>query len=246
MVQAETPGAGLVNVGVLLEDPGSDSLALRFRRDLGSLVEDEEDREVLEALADDLEMKSREMGAAKLFEYLEANLSAAIRLTDRAEILVEDFTRALNRLYLENVQSNVLQFRTHLPRYSLRAAAGKFLENAEISEEGWIEAPADLRLSTDMFVARIAGHSMEPRIPDGSLCVFRHGVVGSRTGRLVLAEQRDATGDNRYAVKRYRSKTTEAGKSITLESLNHDYPDWELETDEEKYRILAEFVRVLD
>ena len=39
-----------------------------------------------------------------------------------------------------------------------------------------------------MFVARIAGRSMEPRIPDGSLCVFRAGVTGSREGRLVLVE----------------------------------------------------------
>jgi SOS-response transcriptional repressor LexA len=246
LVQAETPEQGLVSIGVLLQDPESDTLGLRFRRDLASVVDDQEDREVLEALAEDLGEKAREMGAEKLFEYLESNLSGAIRMTDREEVLVEDFGRALNRLYLKNVQSNVLEFRTHLPRYSLRAAAGKFLENEAIEEEGWIEAPEDLRLSTDMFVAQIAGHSMEPRIPDGALCVFRYGVVGSRTGRLVLAEQRDAGGDNRYAVKRYRSDTTAAGKSIRLESLNHDYPDWELEPDEEKYCIIAEFVRVLD
>ncbi len=39
-----------------------------------------------------------------------------------------------------------------------------------------------------MFVAEIAGHSMQPTIPDGSLCVFRYGVAGSREGRLVLVE----------------------------------------------------------
>ena len=27
---------------------------------------------------------------------------------------------------------------------------------------------------------------MEPQIPDGSFCVFRRNVVGSRNGRLVL------------------------------------------------------------
>lgn len=246
VVQAETPDAGLVNVGILLEDPETNSLLLRFRRDLNSAVEDEEDREVLESLADDLAGKAREMGAARLFEYLESTLSGAIRITEREEVPVEDFGRALNRLYINNIQSNVLEFRTHLPRYSLRAAAGKFLENEAIEEEGWIEAPEDLRLSTDMFVAQIAGHSMEPRIPDGALCVFRYGVVGSRTGRLVLAEQRDATGDNRYAVKRYHSEMTASGKSVTLESLNRDYPDWPLDPDEDKYRILAEFVGLLD
>ncbi len=138
------------------------------------------------------------------------NLSGAIRVTDREEVLVEDFRRALDRLYLKNVQSNVLEFRTHLPRYSLRAAAGKFLENQEISEDGWVEAPADLRLSTDMFVAEIAGRSMEPLIPDGSLCVFRYGVTGSRDGRLVLVENRRSGSNDQYTVKRYRSEKTES------------------------------------
>ena len=247
IVQAELPGHGLVNLGVLLQDPQSDALHLRFRRDLDSLVE-EEDLEVLEGLADDLSRKASELGADKLFEYLEGTLSASIRVTDREQILVDDFARALDRLYRKHVPSKVLEFRTHLPRYSLQVAAGKFLENNEVTEQGWIEAPQDLRLGPDMFVAQIAGHSMEPLIPDGSLCVFRAGVTGSRGGRLVLAEDREA---NAFAVKRYRSDkvATEEGwrhGRIRLESLNPGYPSWDLDPDEEKYRILAEFVQVLD
>ncbi|MGP0075116.1 MAG: helix-turn-helix transcriptional regulator [Bryobacteraceae bacterium] len=251
LVQAETPEQGLVNIGILLQDPETDSLMLRFRRDLESVVDDPEDREVLLALGGDLARKARELGAEKLFDYLESNLSGAIRVTDRAEVLVEDFPRALNRLYLKNVQSNVLQFRTHLPKYSLRAAAGKFLENQEIAEDGWIEAPEDLRLAPDMFVAQIAGHSMEPLIPDAALCVFRYSVTGSRDGRLVLIENRASGGNDQYTVKRYRSQKEVSGDQwrhgrIWLESLNPEYPSWDLDPDEEKYRILAEFVRVLN
>jgi phage repressor protein C with HTH and peptisase S24 domain len=251
VVQAETPGRGLVNIGVLLEDPESDRLSLRFRRDLATLQEDEEDQQVLEALADDLAAKGRQMGAAKLFEYLESTLSGSIRITDREEIQAEDLARALNRLYLAHVQSNVIEFRTHLPRYSLKAAAGAFLENAEVQAQGWIEAPEDLRLSTDMFVAQIAGHSMEPLIPDASLCVFRRGVVGSRQGRLVLVEDSASGGVNRYTVKRYVSEKSPSQSGwrhqrIRLESLNPDFPSWDLDPDEDKYRILAEFIRVLD
>jgi len=247
IVQAELPGHGSVNLGVLLQDPQSGALHLRFRRDLDSLVE-EEDLDVLEGLSDDLSRKAGELGAEKLFEYLEGTLSASIRVTDREQILVEDFARALDRLYRKHVPSKVLEFRTHLPRYSLQVAAGKFLENAEVSEQGWIEAPENLRLTPDMFVAQIAGHSMEPLIPDGSLCVFRAGVTGSRAGRLVLAEDRES---NAFAVKRYRSEkvTTEEDwrhGRIRLESLNPGYPSWDLDPDEEKYRILAEFVQVLD
>ena len=65
------------------------------------------------------------MGAEKLFEYLESNLSGAIRITDREEVLVEDFDRALDRLYRKNVPSNVLEFRTHLPKYSLAGGGRK-------------------------------------------------------------------------------------------------------------------------
>jgi SOS-response transcriptional repressor LexA len=246
LVQADIPHRGLVNVGVLLQDPEADELHLRFRRDMETLAEDE-DLDVLDALADDLAAKAREMGAEKLFEYLESTLAGAIRITDREAVLVDNFARALDRLYRKNIQSQVLEFRTHLPRYSLKAAAGKFLENEEVTGQGWIEAPEDLRLEPDMFVAEIAGHSMEPLIPDGSLCVFRHGVAGSRQGRLVLVENR---ADNSYTVKRYLSEKS-AGVEwrhtrIRLQSLNPDYPSWDLDPDEDKYRIIAEFVRVLD
>ena len=250
IVQAELPGRGLVNLGVLLQDPDSDELLVRFRRDLDTLA-DEEDLEVLAALGDDFSAKAREMGAGRWFEYLESTLSGTLRITDREPVMVEDFSRALDRLYRRNIHSKVLEFRTHLPRYSLQVAAGPFLENREVTEEEWIETPEGLRLEEGMFVAQIAGHSMEPLIPDGSLCVFRRGVTGSREGRLVLVENLETSGNNRYTVKRYRSEKTQTGGEwrharIRLESLNPDYPSWDLDPDEEKYRILAEFVRVLD
>jgi len=238
----------LINLGVLLQDPRSDAMRLRLRRDLELLV-DSEDHDFFAALPDDLTRKAAELGSEKLLAYLEDTLSGTLRITDREAVLVEDFDRALDRLYRKHVESKVLEFRTHLPRYSLRAAAGKFLDNQEIVEEGWVEAPESMQhLQQDMFVAEIAGHSMEPLIPDGSWCVFRAGVVGSRAGRLVLAEDREA---NAYAVKRYKSEKapTEAGwrhERIRLESINPGYPSWDLVPDEEKYRIVAEFVRVLE
>ena len=249
LLQAELPGQGLVTLGVLLRDPERDELHLRMRRDLDTLAE-EEDLDVLSALGDDLARKAREMGAGSLLRYCEDTLSGTIRVTDREPVMVEDFERAVDRLYRKHVQSKVLEFRTHLPRYSLRVAAGKFLENEEVSAQGWVETPEGLRLTPDMFVAQIEGHSMEPLIPNGSLCVFRASVVGSRSNRLVLVESLEATGNNRYTVKRYRSEKSAGPEGwkhqrIRLESLNPDYPSWDLDPDEDKYRILAEFVRVL-
>ena len=246
---AELPGAGVLNAGVLLEDSGEDRLWIRLRRDWDAIAG--EDAEVLEELAADLEAKAREFGARRLTGYFEATLSNALRLSDAAEIVVDDFERALARLYRQHVRSGVREFVTHLPRYSLAVAAGKFLENSEVTAEGWEEAPADLKLTREMFVARIAGRSMEPKIPDGSLCVFRHGVAGSRDGRLVLVERIGGGANDRYTVKRYRSEKRRDGEQwshgrITLESLNPEFPSWDLDPEETRFRVIAEFVRVLE
>jgi SOS-response transcriptional repressor LexA len=250
IVTLELPGADPVNAGILLEDPSTDRLWVRLRRDWEEFAPEE--AEVLAAMEYDLSSKAQELGAKELMRYLEDTLSNILAVTDRRQVLADDFERALARLYREHVQSTVRPFITHLPRYSLAVAAGKFLENQEVEEEVWDEAPSDLRLTKELFVARIQGRSMEPKIPDGSLCVFRRGVIGSRQGRLVLVEQLGGGANDRYTVKRYASEKiqredgTWSHDKITLIPLNPEFESWTLDPEEEKFRILAEFVRVLD
>ena len=184
IVTVDLPGE-VVNAGVLLEDPAANRLYVRLRRDWDQIAPDE--AEVFSAIEVDLAGKSIELGADRLLEHLEDTLSNTVRITNRREVAVENFSRALARLYREHAQSNVIPFVTHLPRYSLSVAAGRLLENSVVEAEGWEETPADLKLTQEMLVARITGRSMEPKIPDGCLCVFRKGVEGSRQGRLVLA-----------------------------------------------------------
>jgi phage repressor protein C with HTH and peptisase S24 domain len=247
------PGQGNVTVGVLLEDPATDRVHIRLRRDWQSIDPDE--AEVLAFLEDDLLAQAAEVGATKFFTRLEDTLSNTLRVSDRREVMVEDFPRALARLYREHVRSKAQPFVTHLPRYALAVAAGAFLENSVIDEssedQAWEEAPTGLRLTREMFVAEIVGHSMEPLIPDGSLCVFRRGVTGSRQGRLVLVEALGGAGNDRYTVKRYRSEKRQndagewAHERIRLEPLNPAFEAWDLDPQEDRYRILAEFVQVL-
>ena len=250
VLAVELPGETPENAGILLEDPALDRLYVRLRRDWDQIAPGE--GEVLSALEDHLTALSSGIGASRVLEQFEATLSNALRISDRRDVMVEDFDRALSRLYREHVSSTVREFVTHVPRYSLAVAAGKFLENPEVTAEGWEEAPEGLKITRDMFAARIAGRSMEPEIPDGSLCVFRHGVTGSRQGRLVLVEQAGGGANDRYTVKRYRSvkKQTPEGawshERITLESLNPEFGSWDLEPSEDRFRIVAEFVRVLD
>jgi SOS-response transcriptional repressor LexA len=250
LLTVELPGEQPVTAGVLLEDPAANVVHIRLRRDWEQLAPDE--AEVLSLLEDDLLARAAQMGAEQFLTQLEDTLSNTIRVSDRREAIVEDFPRALGRLYRQNVHAASQPFVTHLPRYSLAVAAGPFLENRVVEEEAWEEAPPGLRLTPEMFVARIAGLSMEPLIPDQSLCVFRRGVTGSRQGRLVLVEALDQGGNDRYTVKRYRSekRQNEGGEwsheRIRLEPLNTTFAAWDLDPEEDRYRILAEFVQVLD
>ena len=152
--------------------------------------------------------------------------------------------------------AEVRPFVTHLPFYGLRAAATKFgeeFDQAEVSEpEAWMRAPQGLRLSEGMFVAQVVGRSMEPLIPDGSYCIFRGPVIGSRQGKRLLIEQTGGPGADRcsrYTVKRYtsRKKTDADGawqhESIRLEPLNPEFEAFELGAGD--FRVIAEFVQVL-
>ena len=79
---------------------------------------------------------------------------------------------------------------TCVPLVPLHVAAGEFGDPDTItddSEREWVEVDASRSLRSGMFVARVDGKSMEPRIADGSYCLFAGPVTGSRLGRIVLA-----------------------------------------------------------
>lgn len=255
ILEVDLPGRAAEPAGVVLFDPEEGRLDFRLRRDWDEIAE-EEDAEVLELLEDDLRVKASEMGPEPFLQHLEEMLSNALRISERDAVLMGDFDATLNRLYNKLVPATILQFETHLPVYSLAAAAGRFGELMQVEEEGWVEAPPDLRLTPDMFVATVTGRSMEPRIADGSRCVFRRSVVGSRENRLVLVENLEEAeeGGQRYTIKRYRSvKHTDSegwrhGR-IIMEPLNPEFDAWEIDPEAgeaEKIRVVGEFVRVLD
>ena len=260
LLDVSPAGGSRETAGVLLVDPEADALHCRFRRDLSELSP--EDADILQELADDLDGKAREWGATRLLEWLEDCASAFFQVSDRESVEVEDFGSTLNRLYQTYVQPRVLPFRTHLPVYSLQAAAGRWgpRRDVENEPEEWVEAPPDLRrLTEDMFVARVIGRSMEPLIPDGSLCIFRGGaaVAGSRQGKRVLVANLGEPGEQRFTVKRYESVKTQTGEGeernvrVILHPLNPEFESWELDYEpfdlesSGRIRVLAEFVGLL-
>ena len=100
---------------------------------------------------------------------------------------------------------------------------------------------------------------MEPLIPDGSLCLFRVDVAGSRGGRILLVQHHaisDPELGGSYTVKKYRSlKVQEADATddaswthtaIQLVPLNEEFQTIWINPDQvEDLRIVAEFIRVL-
>lgn len=147
------------------------------------------------------------------------------------------------------------QFKSCIPLLSLKAAAGGFGDTFDVEPEAWVEPNTNRKLSSGMFVAQVVGHSMEPLIPDGSYCLFRFPVVGSRNGRIVLVEHHeihDPENGGSYTVKKYDSKkvVSEDGSwrhtQINLEPVNPQFKSIRLtENIEGEIRVIAEFVEVL-
>jgi hypothetical protein len=248
-------GARPAPYGILLADEETDALTFRLQEPSCLDELDEQEFDILKALPEDLRQKGGEMGALRLLDSFEDSLSNFFRIGDRNMIVYSgDARAAVDRLFHEIVDPVIRRFVTHLPVYNLRAAATKFGElmdnlQEDYEAERWVRAPENLRLSEGMFVAYVVGRSMEPRIPDGSPCIFRTPVTGSRNGRLLLIEKYGETDfSSRYTVKRYARQgplveSAEREGAIRLEPLNKEFPAFDLTTDE--FRVIAEFVQIL-
>ncbi len=251
ILEAVLPGRTPQNIGVLLADPSTNRGWVRMRHDFTSLAEPD-DIEVLEALEADIQSQLAQHGAERFLQSLEDSLSNVLRISERQTVAVDAFTRTVDRLFTEHVAPIAVEpFKTHLPLYSLRAAAGHLGEEMRSEAEGWVRAPEGLRLSEDLFVAHVVGRSMEPRIPDGSLNLFRLHPAGSRQGKILLIERFGVLDETaRYTVKRYTSTKKRTGEdqweheSIRLEPINPEFEAWDVGP--EDFAVVAEWLRVIE
>ena len=251
LLEIAQTGRRPIPYGILLADEDGGVWAQRLREIAYFGELDEPEADILAALPADLKQKAREMGGLSLLAWLEDTLSNFLRISDRTSIVYSDAQAAADRLFDEHVDGTVGRFVTHLPLYGLRAAATEFGGEQELQgePEGWVRAPENLRLTEAMFVARVVGRSMEPLIPDGSLCIFRKGVAGSRKNRFLLIEKFDESDvAARYTVKKYakqgdRDESAEREDKIRLEPLNPEFEPFDLTSD--NFRVVAEFLQVL-
>lgn len=151
--------------------------------------------------------------------------------------------------------SDSVKYVDFLPLYSIKAACGAFGEgNYDEGELGWVKVEGLGKLNRNMFIVQAKGKSMEPRIPDGSLCVFRTNVVGSRNNKIVLVQHRgifDADNNGSYTIKTYTSEKSydkDTGEwmheRIVLKPLNRDFMAITIMEDD-NFSVIGEFIGVV-
>lgn len=145
----------------------------------------------------------------------------------------------------------------HVPVYPLKVAAGRFnsleLVN-ELNPIGWVDASIKGD-STDYFAAFVRGESMQPKINDGDLCLFKRYSGGSRQGHIFLIQARglknSETGES-FVIKKYvrqtpvRQSEDDEKSIIHLVSENSKFsPIILMGASDDEIQVIAEFIRVL-
>lgn len=142
--------------------------------------------------------------------------------------------------------------RRKVPIFDLEVAAGAFSEGQTPEPEGWAELDGARSTASDLFLARVRGRSMEPKIPDGSWGLFRTTVGGSRDGRILLVQLRntdDPETGGKYTVKVFRRdassrqrETDERISPVLLEPINPAFASIRLAQGDSDFRVIAELV----
>ncbi|ADV50041.1 type III restriction protein res subunit [Cellulophaga algicola DSM 14237] len=143
-----------------------------------------------------------------------------------------------------------------IPLYDFHAAAGSFSEMQD--EKDYSLLPVQERFATqEFFACKVIGESMNKIIPNNSICLFKKNVTGSRNGKILLIENRDALDpdfNSAFTIKTYTSEKiiTEEGwqhNSIILKpnSYNDNFKNILINEDNSnEMRVIGEFIKVLN
>lgn len=109
--------------------------------------------------------------------------------------------------------------------------------------------------SPDLFVSRVVGESMNRRILNDVLCLFRANLGGTRQGKVVVVEHRaieDPDHGGSFAIKLYQSEKVEeygefVDQRIVLKPQTNafDYEGVVFEDQLEDLTVIGEFLSVL-
>jgi len=152
--------------------------------------------------------------------------------------------------------NNIVNLRNPVPLYDFYAAAGSFSEMQHNKDYSLIDIPESYTPKQDYFACKVVGESMNRRIPNGSICLFRKYKDGSRDGKIVLVENfnhTDSDFNSAFTVKTYAStkivnEYSWEHSSIVLKPNSTDKSYKDIILDEEsasEMRILGIFIKVL-
>lgn len=188
-----------------------------------------------------------------LEEYFKNRIAIAKEIPAVSETKILKLITAQS-IRIEPEVNDDVKFVDYLPLYSLKAACGAFGEYQTVDEKGWIKVEGVGRLNRSMFVIQAIGSSMEPRIMDGDLCIFRANVVGSRNNKIVLVQHNDhydAENEGSYSIKKYTSEKVydkDTGEwmheRIILKPLNNIFEPIKILNDD-NFMVIGEFIDVV-
>ena len=184
----------------------------------------------------------------EMYQYLREKDDFEIKKTPTLEVVPPTRT--------ENVKidekSNLIPF------YDFYAAAGSFSDMQENKDFGMIEVPEEYSAKHKYFACRVIGESMNRRIENNSICIFKEPLGGSRNGKIVIVEnygKNDDEYNSSFTIKTYASekRASDDGEwehSVILlkpNSTESRFEDIVLHEDDcENMRIVGEFVEVLE
>lgn len=147
------------------------------------------------------------------------------------------------------------QFESALPVYDLAVHAGSWGSEVDPAVVGWARI-ARRPLGTEMFIAQVVGHSMEPGIPDGAWGLFRafradeQPSATSLDGRRVVVRLGSQTDPETGAYTLKRWKVTRLGQSgevqeVTLRPDNKSLQPLVVTEGQGNVRVVAEYLETV-
>lgn len=187
-----------------------------------------------------------------MYQYLSENIELKISET-KTEKDSKDIIH-IDQLKLDLIDESI-ELKNKIPLYNFYAAAGTFSEMQD--EKDYSLIPVSERYATeDYFACQIKGESMNKIIPNNSICLFKKYYGGSRSGKILLIENRDSFDpdfNSAFTVKTYSSQKninedSWEHTSIVLKPNSYDnaYEDIILnEENSHEMRIIGEFIKVI-
>jgi superfamily II DNA or RNA helicase/SOS-response transcriptional repressor LexA len=185
-----------------------------------------------------------------MYQYLEENLDSKTK-----KIVIQKPTEKSAIQLKIDIPETLIESNHTIPLYDFYAAAGTFSEMQDEKEYTLKSVPKKYA-TEDYFACRVTGESMNRIIPNDSICLFKKYFTGSRSGKILLLENRDSFDpdfNSAFTVKTYSSEKTvsEEGwkhNSIILKPNSYDSSFKNIIIDEEngnEMRIIGEFIKIL-